>query len=65
MLCRTLLDEGATLREWKRANVGPIFKKGDGEIALNYRLVSLTSVICNLLENSIRKQMTDWEVKAS
>ncbi|XP_069187753.1 uncharacterized protein [Procambarus clarkii] len=30
---------------WKKANVVPIFKKGDREQALNYRPASLTSIL--------------------
>ena len=36
--------------EWKEANIIPLFKKGSRNKSENYRPVSLTSVICKLLE---------------
>ena len=41
-------------RQWKEANVTPIFKKGSKVVAANYRPVSLTSVVCKLMEPIIR-----------
>ena len=40
--------------EWKEANIIPLFKKGSRNKSVNYRPVSLTSVICKLLETIIR-----------
>ena len=40
--------------EWKNANITPIFKKGSRFEPGNYRPVSLTSVICKVLESLIR-----------
>ena len=39
---------------WKRANVSPIFKKGNRQLASNYRPVSLTCILCKLQESIIR-----------
>ena len=39
--------------DWKKANVTPIFKKGDKHVPQNYRPVSLTSVCCKLLEHIV------------
>ena len=39
---------------WKRANVSPIFKKGNRQLASNYRPVSLTCILCKLQESMIR-----------
>jgi len=51
LLFRKSLDEGIVPADWKLSNVSPIFKKGSRTLAENYRLVSLTSVICKLFES--------------
>ena len=43
--------------DWKNANVVPIFKKGSRQAAANYRPVSLTSVVCKLLESLIKSNI--------
>ena len=45
-----LLKEGVVPFEWKEANIKPLFKKGLKNKSENYRPVSLTSLICKLLE---------------
>ena len=54
------LQDGIVPHEWKCANVIPLFKKGSRCKAENYRPVSLTSVICKLLESLIRDHMTEF-----
>lgn len=39
---------------WQCANVTPLFKKGDKLNPSNYRPVSLTSVVCKVMESIIR-----------
>jgi hypothetical protein len=48
--------------KWKEANISPIFKKGSRLVAANYRPVSLTSVMCKLLEGIIRDRFLDYLV---
>ena len=43
--------------DWKLANVTPIFKKGSKTLPCNYRPISLTSVVCKLLETLIRDKL--------
>jgi hypothetical protein len=45
------IDTGELLRDWRYANVTPVFKKGDRHSAENYRPVSLTSVPSKILEH--------------
>ena len=49
--------------EWKHARVSAIYKKGNKTLPLNYRPVSLTSILCKILESIVRdhvvKHMTD------
>ena len=57
------LQEGIVPLEWKEANVIPLFKKGSRNKSVNYRPVSLTSVIGKLLETIIRDHMMDFLCK--
>ena len=54
------LLEGTVPEEWKIAEVTAIFKKGSTTSAGNYRPVSLTSVICKVLESIIRDQVMEF-----
>lgn len=45
--------------EWRKANVIPIYKKGDRQNPANYRPVSLTSIPCKLLEHIIHRHIMD------
>ena len=60
------LEEGQIPDEWKRAEVTAIFKKGTKSTPGNYRPVSLTCVVCKVLESIIRdaivKYMTDFNL---
>ena len=49
------LEERIVPSEWKEANITPLFKKGSRNKPENYRPVSLTSVVCKLLETLIRE----------
>ena len=53
------LQEGIVPLEWKEANIIYLFKKGSRNKSVNYRPVSLTSVIGKLLE-TIRDHMMDF-----
>ena len=48
-----LLSTGELPREWTKANVTPVFKKGNKSLAENYRPVSLTCVTCKIFEHII------------
>ena len=56
------LEEGIVPLEWKEANIIPLFKKGSRNKSENYRPVSLTSVICKLLERLIKDHLVDFLV---
>ena len=51
------LQVGTLPDDWLKANVAPIFKKGNKNLAVNYRPVSLTSVCCKILEHIVLKHM--------
>lgn len=46
--------------QWKKANVCPIFKKGSSCDPANYRPVSLTSIVCKLMERIISEVIVDY-----
>ena len=57
------LEEGIVPLEWKKANFIPLFKKGSRNKSENNRPVSLTLVICKLLEKLIKDLLVDFLVK--
>ena len=57
------LEEGVVPLDWKEASNIPLFKKGSRNKSENYRPVSLTSVICKLLERLIKDHLVDFLVK--
>ncbi|KAF2343437.1 Reverse transcriptase domain, partial [Trinorchestia longiramus] len=52
------LETGIVPDDWKRANVTPIFKKGNKQIPNNYRPISLTSVISKTIERLLKVRIT-------
>ena len=54
------LNQGKLPESWKRANIVPLFKKGNRQEPLNYRPVSLTSVVCKIMEKIIRKSWIEY-----
>ena len=59
MIFTNSLEQGKLPDIWKSANITPIYKKGNKSNPLNYRPVSLTSVICKMLERLIREEWVD------
>jgi ribonuclease P/MRP protein subunit RPP40 len=51
------LAECAVPKDWKLSNVTSIFKKGDKTVAANYRPISLTCLICRILESILRDRI--------
>jgi len=47
------LDSGEVPSDWREALVVPVFKKGEKHLPSNYRPVSLTSVVCKVLEHIV------------
>ena len=45
------LKTGKLPADWMKANVMPVFKKGDKSLAANYRPISLTCILCKVLEH--------------
>ena len=50
IIFESTLSTGTVPKDWRHANVTPIFKKGTKGEPANYRPVSLTSIPCKLFE---------------
>ena len=53
-------EQGMIPASWKKAVVIPLFKKGDSSSVVNYRPVSLCSVICKIMESIINSKIIDF-----
>ena len=51
------LDIDELPMEWKDAFISPIYKKGNRNLVSNYRPVSLTCVVCKILEHIIHSSV--------
>ncbi|CAM4321681.1 unnamed protein product [Lepidochelys kempii] len=57
------VNSGVVPYDWRIANIVPIFKKGKKSDPSNYRPVSLTSVVCKVLEKILKEKVVkDIEV---
>ena len=54
---RKSLETGSLPDDWRRANISPIFKKGERTKPSNYRPVSLTSICCQVMEHIIHSNI--------
>ena len=55
---RASLQTGLIPNTWKLAHVTPIYKKGKKDQKENYRPISLTSVVCRIMERLIKNVLT-------
>jgi len=53
------LKEGRIPDDWRTANITAIFKKGDRKAPGNYRPVSLTSILCKLMEQFVKESIVE------
>ena len=51
------LQTGKLLADWCKTQVTPVFKKGNKSSAANYRPISLTCILCKVLEHIIASHM--------
>ena len=54
------LKEGRVPHEWKRASITPLFKGGDNMLPVNYRPISVLSVLSKVLEKLVFKQVYSY-----
>ena len=54
LLLNKTIEEGDIPVEWKSAYISPIYKKGARNRAENYRPISLTSIVCKIMESFVK-----------
>jgi len=59
MLFNRLLESNQIPAIWKCANIAPIYKKGRKDEVNNYRPVSLTCILCKVMESIVRDKVMD------
>lgn len=58
-------NSGTLPKDWLDAIVTPVFKKGSHNKAENYRPISLTSIVCKVLESILKKKIVKHFVDQS
>ena len=46
--------------DWKWANIMPIYKSGPKDTAGNYRPISLTSIVCKVMESPLQDEIVNY-----
>ena len=54
------ISSGNLPEMWRLANVCPIFKNGNANEVVNYRPVSLTFIVCKIMETIIKWELMDY-----
>ena len=57
------LDTGSVPKDWTKANVSAVFKKGKRSDPANYRPISMTSIICKVIEHIAFKSIINHAEK--
>ena len=57
LIYRKSLQTSEVPEDWRKANVTPVFKKGQRFQAENYRPISLTSVCCKIMEHIVASKI--------
>ena len=63
LLMNKTVEHGCLPGDWKKAIVSPIYKKGARNKAENYRPISLTSVVCKLMEKIVKESLMSHLIK--
>ncbi len=57
LLFNATLKKGSLPNDWRKAYVSPIYKKGSKHLAENYRPISLTAILCKMMEKFVRNKV--------
>ena len=57
LLFNLTIKYGIIPEDWKWAYLSPIYKKGARSNAENYRPISLTSILCKIMESFVRERL--------
>ena len=63
ILYQKSLNEGVLPEDWRKACVTAIHKKGEKNLPDNYRPVSMTSIICKLMESLVRDEIVEHMIR--
>ena len=58
VLFQKSLHSGQVPHDWTKACVTPIFKKGDKSNPINYRPISLTCILCKVMEHIVASNLS-------
>ena len=59
ILLNSSIRSGKIPKEWKTAIISAVFKKGSRSMASNYRPISLTCVLCRIMESFLKDAIMD------
>ena len=60
LIFKSCLETDQFPSDWKKANVVPVFKKGDKQLLKNYRPISLLTIIGKIFERLLYNQMFEF-----
>ena len=60
IIFKTSYETGRLPSKWKEANISAIYKKGGKHHPENYRPISLTSIICKIMESLIKESLLEF-----
>lgn len=63
LLFNKSMRDGIVPCDWKKAMISPLYKKGSKHLPENYRPISLTSIVCKIMESLVRDMLVQHLLK--